>query len=280
MGEQVKLTASDGHELSGYAARPEGVSRGGVVVVQEIFGVNSSIRGVVDDYAAQGYTAIAPAIFDRFARGVDIGYGPEDMKVAFGYYGQLSVEKALLDIAAAFRQLKTDGVQAVAVTGFCYGGLMSWLSATRGEAEGMNLACTIGYYAGGVVWICQRGSGVPGDAALWRRRFAYWSGPGGCGAECASGGRDQPVRGRWAWVCESDACRVRAGTGEAGPGADACVSGQASGLVEEAYRPLRLWLLGAGWEITQERRAGDLRRGQPGTEMTPGAALFGFPSST
>ena len=149
MGEWIKLKAADGIELRGYEAKPAGEAKGGVVVVQEIFGVNASIRGVADAFAEQGYVAIAPAIFDRFEKDVELGYQGEDMKKAFELYGKLSPEKALLDIAAAFAELKKKQ-EKVAVMGFCYGGLMSWLSATRGTAEGMTPACTVGYYAGGV----------------------------------------------------------------------------------------------------------------------------------
>ena len=149
MGEWIKLKASDGNELSAYVAKPEGKAKGGVVVVQEIFGVNASIRGVADALAEQGYVAIAPAIFDRFEKDVQLGYGSEDMKKAFELYGKLSPEVAILDVAAAFVELKKTQAKS-AVMGFCFGGLMSWLSATRGTAEGMTPACTVGYYAGGV----------------------------------------------------------------------------------------------------------------------------------
>jgi len=149
MGEWVKLEAVDGHELSGYVARPEGEAIGALVVVQEIFGVNPSIRGVVDAYAKEGFVAIAPAIFDRFERDLELGYGPEDMKKAYELYGKLNPDTQLLDIAAAFEYVKAAG-KGVGVLGFCYGGLLSWLSATRGENLKMQPACTVGYYAGGI----------------------------------------------------------------------------------------------------------------------------------
>ena len=149
MGEWVKLEAVDGHELSGYVARPEGEAIGALVVVQEIFGVNPSIRGVVDAYAKEGFLAIAPAIFDRFERDLELGYGPEDMKKAYELYGKLNPDTQLLDIAAAFEYVKAAG-KGVGVLGFCYGGLLSWLSATRGENLKMQPACTVGYYAGGI----------------------------------------------------------------------------------------------------------------------------------
>jgi carboxymethylenebutenolidase len=149
MSEWVNLTAVDGHELKGYVATPEGTPRGGVVVVQEIFGVNPSIQAVVDGYAKEGFVAIAPAIFDRFERDLQLGYGPEDMKKAFELYAKLDPATQLKDVAAAFAYAKTT-TDKVAVTGYCYGGLMTWVSAVRGESLGMVPACAVGYYPGGI----------------------------------------------------------------------------------------------------------------------------------
>ena len=149
MSEWVKLTATDGHELSAYVARPEGEALGALVVIQEIFGVNESIRSVADDYARHGFVAIAPALFDRFERDLELGYGEEDMKKAFGLYSQLKPDTQLLDVAAAFDYARGTG-KGIGVIGFCYGGLLSWLSATRGENLKMQPACVVGYYAGGI----------------------------------------------------------------------------------------------------------------------------------
>jgi carboxymethylenebutenolidase len=149
MGDWVKLTASDGHELAGYVAKPAGEAIGAVVVIQEIFGVNQSIQSVADAYAKEGFLAIAPAIFDRFERGLQLTYVGEDLKKAFDLYGKLNPDTQLLDIAAAFEYAKSAG-KGIGVVGFCYGGLLSWLSATRGEALKMKPACVVGYYAGGI----------------------------------------------------------------------------------------------------------------------------------
>jgi len=149
MSEWVKVTASDGHELAAYVARPEGEPIGALVVIQEIFGVNASIRSVADDYATHGFVAIAPALFDRFERDLELGYGEEDMKKAFGLYGQLNPDTQLLDVAAAYEYAKSTG-KGIGVLGFCYGGLLSWLSATRGEDLKMQPSCVVGYYAGGI----------------------------------------------------------------------------------------------------------------------------------
>jgi len=150
MSEFVTLTANDGNVLSAYVARPEGTPTGAVVVVQEIFGVNSHIRSVADGFAKQGYVAIAPALFDRIEKGIELGYEGDDLKTAFGLYGKLNPDLALLDVAAAFKFVEAEDHKGIAVVGFCYGGLMSWISATRGETVKMKPSCTVGYYAGGI----------------------------------------------------------------------------------------------------------------------------------
>ncbi len=149
MGERLQLKASDGQDLAAYVARPNGAVKGGLVVVQEIFGVNSHIRSVVDSYAEEGYVAIAPALFDRIEPGIELSYSAEDMQKAFGFYGKLDPQKAILDVAAAFEQVREEG-KGVGVLGFCYGGFMAWLSATRGKGAGFQPRCTVGYYAGGI----------------------------------------------------------------------------------------------------------------------------------
>jgi carboxymethylenebutenolidase len=149
MSEWVNLTASDGHKLSAYVARPEGEAIGALIVVQEIFGVNQSIRNVADSYAKDGFVAIAPALFDRFEKDLELTYEGEDLKKAFELYGKLNPDTQLLDIAAAYDFVKPAG-KGIGVIGFCYGGLLSWLTATRGEDLKMQPACAVGYYAGGI----------------------------------------------------------------------------------------------------------------------------------
>jgi len=149
MSEWVNLKAADGHELSAYVAKPEGEPIGALVVIQEIFGVNPSIRGVADSYAKEGFLAIAPAIFDRFERGLELTYGEADMKRAFELYGKLDPAVQLLDVAAAFKHVKAAG-KKVGVVGFCYGGLLTWLSTTRAKALDIQPDAGVGYYAGGI----------------------------------------------------------------------------------------------------------------------------------
>ena len=144
-----QLTAQDGHTLNVYVAEPAGSPIGAVVVLQEIFGVNSYIRGVADAYAREGFLAIAPALFDRVERGVELRYEGEDMKRAVELMHKLEPETALLDIAAALNEAKRSE-RGVGVVGFCYGGHMSWLTATRGEDLAIRPDCCIGYYPGGI----------------------------------------------------------------------------------------------------------------------------------
>jgi len=149
MGDWIKLKAEDGHELGAYLARPAGAPIGAVVVVQEIFGVNAHIRSVADGYARDGFLVIAPALFDRLERDLELTYGPEDMQKAFALYPKLNPDLSLKDVAAAFAHVQ-QSEKAVGVLGFCYGGLISWLSATRGETLKMQPGCCVCYYPGGI----------------------------------------------------------------------------------------------------------------------------------
>lgn len=149
MSEWVKLQAADGFELSAYVSRSAGEVLGGIVILQEIFGVNKSIQAVADHYASEGFVAIAPQLMDRIEPGLNLGYGEADMQKAFSLYPKLNPELSVKDVAAAFQHIAGEG-KGTAVLGFCYGGLTTWLSATRGPANGFTPACAIGYYAGGI----------------------------------------------------------------------------------------------------------------------------------
>jgi carboxymethylenebutenolidase len=145
MGQTLTLNAEDGHRLSAYRAAPAGAPRGGLVVVQEIFGVNSHIRNVADGWAADGYVALAPALFDRVERNVEMGYGADDIQQGRELRGKISTDDAVRDVRAAVRELARDGLR-VGVVGYCWGGTMAWLAATRIEG----LSATVGYYGGGI----------------------------------------------------------------------------------------------------------------------------------
>ncbi len=149
MGEWVKLTAQDGHELSAYVARPAGEAIGALVLVQEIYGINAHIRSVCDGYAKDGFVVVAPALFDRFERDLELSYEGEGQKKAMQLYPQLKPEPTLMDVAAAYEFAQKED-KGIGVIGYCYGGLTAWWVATRGEDYKMQPSCCVGYYAGGI----------------------------------------------------------------------------------------------------------------------------------
>lgn len=149
MSEWLDLEAPDGHKLKGYLSRPKGDPIAALVLVQEIFGVNEHIRSVADGYAKDGFLVLAPALFDRYERGVELKYTGEDSNKANALWKKLNPDTALLDLAAAYENLQSSG-KKTGVLGYCFGGLMSWLSATRGEKVRMHPGCCVGYYPGGI----------------------------------------------------------------------------------------------------------------------------------
>jgi carboxymethylenebutenolidase len=145
MGTMIEVVAADGFRLSAYRADPQGKPRGGLVVAQEIFGVNSHIKSVCDAYAAEGYGVIAPALFDRYERGVDIGYTPEDIAKGRELKAKTTVDAALRDVAAARDALADAG--KIGIVGYCWGGFIAWMSACRLTG----FACAVAYYGGGML---------------------------------------------------------------------------------------------------------------------------------
>ena len=133
MGQNVTLTSANGFELDAYRADPEGTPKGAVVIIQEIFGVNSHIREVCDGYAADGYVAIAPALFDRVGKGMELGYDPASQETGKSTRGQLNWDDSLADTQAAAEAVRNSG--KVAVIGYCFGGSIAWLAATRGDFD-------------------------------------------------------------------------------------------------------------------------------------------------
>ena len=145
MGDWIKLKAADGFELAAWRATPEGTPKAGVVVIQEIFGVNHHIRAVTDRFAAAGYLAIAPAIFDRVQPGVELGYTPEGIQEGMTLAGKLDRDKIMQDVAAAVCDASSAG--KAGIVGFCLGGSVAWASA----AHTPGLAASVGYYGGQIV---------------------------------------------------------------------------------------------------------------------------------
>jgi len=142
MSNYVSLKAADGFEVGAYVARPASEPIGGLVVVQEIFGVNAHIRSVADGYARDGFLAVAPALFDRIERGVELGYEGADRQKAVSFIPKLDVDKSLADVEAAVEFAKRETGKNVGVVGYCYGGTIAWLAATRLRVP------AVGYYGG------------------------------------------------------------------------------------------------------------------------------------
>ena len=147
MGNFIDLKAADGFTFPAYVAQPAGQPKAGLVVRQEIFGVNSHIRSVADGYAAEGYLVVAPSTFHRVKPGVDIGYSTDEMNAGFALKTAVEALPApgvLQDIQAAIGHAAQAG--KVGITGFCWGGLLTWRAACT--LDGLSAAVT--YYGGGM----------------------------------------------------------------------------------------------------------------------------------
>lgn len=141
MGKMIRLKAKDEHELDAYVAEPTGSAKGGIVVVQEIFGVTSHIKRVADQYAAQGYKAVAPAMFDRIQRNLTLEY--TEVPKGIEYMQQLQWPNTLADLEAAANAAR--GAGSASVVGFCWGGTVAHVAASE-----LDLDAAISYYGGGV----------------------------------------------------------------------------------------------------------------------------------
>jgi carboxymethylenebutenolidase len=147
MGQFTEIKAADGQSIPAYVAQPKGQAKGGIVVIQEIFGVNSHIRNVTDGYAEQGYLAIAPATFHRVKPNVELGYEQADMEQGMALKAaveSLPSPGVMQDIQAAIQHASQAG--KVGIVGYCYGGLLTWRSACTLDG----LSAAVPYYGGGV----------------------------------------------------------------------------------------------------------------------------------
>ena len=144
MGKFTELTASDGHKFAAYIAQPAGKPRGGVVVIPEIFGVNSHIQQTADGFAADGYLAVSPAMFDRAQRNYDTGYSQPEIQAGVAIMQKLDWKQAIFDVDAAIAEAAKAG--KVGIVGYCFGGTVSWVAA----AQAKGLACAVPYYGGGM----------------------------------------------------------------------------------------------------------------------------------
>ena len=147
MGNTIQLTASDGHKFDAYRADAQSPI-GGLVIIQEIFGVNAHIRELCDKFASLGYTALAPALFDRAERGVDLGYDESAFAIAREIRPKIDTEDTLKDIDASIKALAASlPDNKIGVAGYCWGGTLGWLAATRLDG----VAAAVCYYGGQIV---------------------------------------------------------------------------------------------------------------------------------
>src|SRR3569833_889686 len=147
MGQFTDLRSPDGFTFPAYVAQPAGKARGAMVVIPEIFGVNSHIRSVADGYAKEGYLAVAPSTFHRVRPGVDIGYTEADMKEGMGLKATDETQPTpdkMPDIQAAIAHASQAG--KVGIVGYCWGGLLAWRAARLLDG----LAAAVPYYGGGM----------------------------------------------------------------------------------------------------------------------------------
>lgn len=150
-GEMVRVTSRDGFEFGAYHVEPQGARKGGVIVVQEIFGLSSHVREMADRFGAAGYEALAPSMFDRARPGYLVQ--PADVAAHMAEGSQLAVGNgpvnAMNDIGACFDGMKGKG--PVFITGYCYGGTMSWVAAA--QLDGLSAASC--YYGGNILQLAQ-----------------------------------------------------------------------------------------------------------------------------
>ncbi|PPR12088.1 MAG: Carboxymethylenebutenolidase [Alphaproteobacteria bacterium MarineAlpha11_Bin1] len=144
MGENILLTSGDSHQLDAYKADPSGPPKGALVVIQEIFGVNSQIRSTVDHFAGLGYTAIAPALFDRVDKKIELGYNEDDFALGRETRGKITDDWITSDIGAAVQEVASAG--KVSVIGFCFGGYATFVAACT--VDGISAAMP--FYGGGI----------------------------------------------------------------------------------------------------------------------------------
>jgi dienelactone hydrolase len=151
MGQTINLNTSGMQCIGAYVAKPDGAPKGGIVVVQEIFGVNAHVRSVTDRFAASGYVAIAPAFFDHIESNVELAYDDEAFKCGRALVGQISFDRALEDVASAAESIRSAG--RIGVVGYCWGGTVALLAATRlglpadAASAGRALERTLAFFA-------------------------------------------------------------------------------------------------------------------------------------
>jgi len=141
MGEKITITGRDGFRFGAYLALPRGAVKGGLVVCQEIFGVNDYLKSVCEFYGAAGYVTVAPQLFDRIERDIALDYSPQNLARALEFIPKADWNTALDDVDAARQRVRSAGAPKVGVLGFCWGGTLAWLCACRRDVD-----CAVAYY--------------------------------------------------------------------------------------------------------------------------------------
>jgi carboxymethylenebutenolidase len=139
MADWIELEADDGHKFKAYRAAPDGAAKGGIVLLQEIFGVNSHIRSLVDGFAADGYLTVAPSLYDRIEPGIELGYSEDEITRGRELRSQIPIDDVVRDMAATKQAVDEAG--KIGAVGYCWGGTLAWLCATR-----LGVDCAVGYY--------------------------------------------------------------------------------------------------------------------------------------
>lgn len=145
MGEKRTIQSADATTIDAWQARPSGLIKAGLVVIQEIFGVNHHIRAVTDRFAADGYLALAPAMFDRRKKDVDLGYDQAGIAQGREIAMTLKPDEIMADVAGAIKALRAQGCARIGIVGFCFGGTVAWRAAAGADVD-----AAVGYYGGGI----------------------------------------------------------------------------------------------------------------------------------
>ena len=156
MGNNLTLTADDNHSFGAYRADPDGEAKGGIIVIQEIFGVNEHIRQVCDGFADDGYVAIAPALFDRSeSKNCQLGYTPDDIASGREIMQAFSWDLCMKDIQAVVEVIKNENLR-IGTVGYCWGGSISYLCCTR-----LPVQASVVYYGGQIMPYIDEKEGCP-----------------------------------------------------------------------------------------------------------------------
>ena len=155
MGQTITLSAKDGFKPTAYEAKPSGKARGGLVMVQEIFGVNNHMKRTADVYAAAGYHVVAPGFFDRVGKDIQLGYGEADIAKGREIRGKLNWDQILADVQAGIDALK--GAGKLGIIGYCFGGSVAWLGATRFK----DFSASVCFYGGNIAQFSEEKPNCP-----------------------------------------------------------------------------------------------------------------------